>query len=75
MAAMISGARAREKLSTVSVDNLAEKISGEANFPCFRPGSLICLKFMRLDNALIQKKRFLTNWQIPDKSQEIMTTL
>ena len=53
----------------VSVDNLAEKIWGLRNFPCFWPVSLSCLFFRQLGNALITKERFLTIWQIPDKSR------
>jgi hypothetical protein len=43
---------AREKLSTESGDNSAEKISGAATFPCFQPLSLIRPLFRHFCNYM-----------------------
>jgi hypothetical protein len=48
---------AREKLSTISVDKSAEKLLGEANFPCFWPLSLKRLFFRHIIKVLILLER------------------
>jgi hypothetical protein len=73
VAAMIGGLLAREKLSTLSVDNLEEKFSGSPNFPCFWPSSSTCLFFRRQFKPLKTNERFLTIWQIPDKLRKFVT--
>jgi hypothetical protein len=75
MAAMIGGQRTRGKLSTLSVDNLAEKFSGASKFPCFRRVSLICLFFRHFVNPLKPNERISTIWQIPDKSEDFVKVL
>ena len=75
LAAMIGGLRAREKLSTLSVDNLEEKFCGSLKFPCIQPVSSVCLFFRHLSNPLNINKRFLSPWQIPDKSGEFVWVL
>jgi hypothetical protein len=73
VAAMIGGLLAREKLSTLSVDNLAEKFSGTTNFPCFLPPSSICPNFRRHCKVLKRKERFMRDRQIPDKPRKFVT--
>jgi hypothetical protein len=62
---------ARAKLSPVSVDNSAEKISGVANFRCFQPVSQGCLFFGRFVKPLILGQRFSYAWQIPEIPDEL----
>jgi hypothetical protein len=64
-------AGARGKLSTVSVDNSAEKISGEPFFRCFQAGSLECPIFRQFCKALISFQRFFKSGQIPEKTNEL----
>jgi hypothetical protein len=64
-------AGAREKLSTVSVDNSAEKISGGRFFRCFQAASLDCLFFGRFPKSLKSLRRFLLIGQIPEKANEL----
>jgi hypothetical protein len=66
-------AGARGKLSTVSVDNLAEKISSARNFRCFRPDSVICLFFRQDSKYLILNDIIFTLWQTLEKSGLFVT--
>jgi hypothetical protein len=56
-------AGARGKLSTVSVDNFAEKISGAQDSCGIRGDSVICLKNRQFFKPLKTQGRFLTSWQ------------
>jgi hypothetical protein len=53
----VSNAKARGKLSTVSVDNSAEKISGSRNFLGFLALSLMCLFFRHIVNTLFLNEK------------------
>ena len=53
----VSHVKARGKLSTVSVDNSAEKISGSRNFLGFLALSLMCLFFRHISKALFLNEK------------------
>src|SRR5690606_5736754 len=68
-------AGARGKLSTVSVDNPAEKICRPRDSCCFRLDSVICLNIRQNRKLLISKERFFNVWQTLEKSGLFVTAL
>jgi hypothetical protein len=48
------------------VDNSAQNIPEDWNFPWILTGSLLCLIFKQFYNMLFLKDLFSATWQIPD---------
>jgi hypothetical protein len=55
--------RARGKLSTIPVDNSADKFQGTGNFCWIRLLSPICLIFRQFNKALILFEKIMNNMQ------------
>jgi hypothetical protein len=63
----------RGKLSTDSVDKVAEKIWSAPDSRGIRQDSVMCLKIRQIINMLKTKERFLTSWQTLGKAGLFVT--